>query len=67
MQGSYKMDIIASGISEALVTTQAGLLIAIPALAFSHLLKRKRKDWLQCINRLESITLRQINLTSQTR
>ena len=34
MQGSYKMDIIASGISEALVTTQAGLLIAIPALAF---------------------------------
>ena len=43
MQGSYKMDIIASGISEALVTTQAGLLIAIPALAFSIYLKEKER------------------------
>ena len=43
MQDSYKMDLVASGISEALVTTQAGLLVAIPALAFSHLLKRKKK------------------------
>ena len=60
MQDSYKMDLVASGISEALVTTQAGLLVAIPALAFSHLLKRKKKDWLHCINRLESISLRQI-------
>ena len=62
MQDNYKMDLIASGISEALVTTQAGLLIAIPVLAFSHLLKRKKKDWLHCINRLESICLRQISL-----
>ncbi|MBT7651084.1 MAG: MotA/TolQ/ExbB proton channel family protein [Opitutae bacterium] len=67
MQDTYKMDMIASGISEALVTTQAGLLVAIPALAFSHLLKRKRKDWLHCINRLESISLRQIKNISVTR
>ena len=67
MQDTYKMDMIASGISEALVTTQAGLLVAIPALAFSHLLKRKRKDWLHCINRLESISLRQIKSISGTR
>ena len=60
MQDDYKMDLIASGISEALVTTQAVLLVAIPALAFSHLLKRKKKDWLHCVNRLESISLRQI-------
>jgi biopolymer transport protein ExbB len=60
MQDSYKMDLVASGISEALVTTQAGLLVAIPALAFSHLLKRKKKDWLHCVNRLESISLRQL-------
>jgi biopolymer transport protein ExbB len=67
MQDTYKMDMIASGISEALVTTQAGLLIAIPALAFSHLLKRKKADWLHCINRLESISLRQIRISSQTK
>jgi biopolymer transport protein ExbB len=60
MQDNYKMDLVASGISEALVTTQAGLLVAIPALAFSHLLKRKKKDWLHCVNRLESISLRQL-------
>ena len=60
MQDSYKMDLVASGISEALVTTQAGLLVAIPALAFSHLLKRRKTDWLHCVNRLESISLRQL-------
>ena len=64
MQDNYKMDLIASGISEALVTTQTGLLIAIPALAFSHLLKRKKKDWLHCLNRLEIISLKQIRLTN---
>jgi biopolymer transport protein ExbB len=63
---NYKMDLIASGISEALVTTQAGLLVAIPALAFSHLLKRKKKDWLHCLNRLESISLRQISLANSS-
>jgi biopolymer transport protein ExbB len=66
MQDSYKMDLIASGISEALVTTQAGLLVAIPALAFSHLLKRKKKNWLHCLNRLESISLRQLKPADST-
>ncbi len=60
MQDSYKMDLVAGGISQALVTTQAGLLIAIPAIALIHLLNRRKKDWLQCINRLESLSLRQV-------
>ena len=60
MQDSYKMDLVAGGISQALVTTQAGLLIAIPAIAMIHLLNRRKKDWLQCINRLESLSLRQL-------
>ena len=60
MEESYKMDLVASGISQALVTTQAGLLIAIPALAFLHLLNRRKKDWLRCLNRMESISMRQI-------
>ena len=61
MGESYKMDLVASGISQALVTTQAGLLIAIPALAFLHLLNRRKKDWLRCLNRMESISMRQIS------
>lgn len=63
MEEGYKMDVVASGISQALVTTQAGLLIAIPALAFLHLLNRKKKDWLRCLNRMESISIRQISPT----
>ena len=61
MEESYKMDLVASGISQALVTTQAGLLIAIPALAFLHLLNRRKKDWLRCLYRMESISMRQIS------
>ena len=61
MGESYKMDLVASGISQALVTTQAGLLIAIPALAFLHLLNRRKNDWLRCLNRMESISMRQIS------
>ena len=61
MQDSYKMDTVASGISQALVTTQTGLLVAIPALAFIHLLQRRKKAWLTCINRLESLSIRQVS------
>lgn len=61
MQDSYKMDLVASGISQALVTTQTGLLVAIPAVAFIHLLKRQKKDWLTCLNRLESLSMRQVS------
>ena len=61
MEDSYKMNSIASGISQALVTTQTGLLVAIPALAFIHLLQRRKKAWLTCINRLESLSIRQVS------
>jgi len=61
MQDSYKMDTVASGISQALVTTQTGLLVSIPALALIHLLYRRKKAWLTCINRLESLSIRQVS------
>ena len=64
MQDSYKMDTVASGISQALVTTQTGLLVSIPALAFIHLLQRRKKAWLTCINRLESLSMRQVSSVS---
>ncbi len=53
-----KMDLVAGGISEALVTTQAGLLIAIPAFALAHLVSRRRHEWLYLLRRLESHALR---------
>jgi len=53
-----KMDLVAGGISEALVTTQAGLLIAIPAFALAHLVSRRRHDWLYLLRRLESHAMR---------
>ena len=61
MQDSYKMDTVASGISQALVTTQTGLLVSIPALALIHLLYRRKKAWLTFINRLESLAIRQVS------
>ena len=61
MQDSYKMDTVASGISQALVTTQTGLLVSIPALALIHLLNRRKKAWLTFINRLESLAIRQVS------
>ena len=66
MQDSYKMDTVASGISQALVTTQTGLLVSIPALAFIHLLQRRKKAWLTCINRLESLSIRQVPSASNS-
>ena len=67
MRDSNKMDLVASGISQALITTQAGLLVAIPALATTHLLQRRKKDWIQCINRMESLSIRQIKTPTITR
>ena len=55
-----KMDLVAGGISEALVTTQTGLLIAIPAYVMLHLVSRKRAEWLHLLRLLESHAARQM-------
>ena len=55
-----KMDLVASGISEALVTTQTGLLIAIPAYVMLHLVSRRRTAWLHKLRLLESHAARQM-------
>lgn len=56
--GSSTSDIIARGISEALVATQTGMMVAIPGLMMAHLAKRWRNEYLAFITRLEGITLR---------
>lgn len=56
--GSSASDVIAKGISEALVATQTGMMVAIPGLMFATLAKRWRNEFVAFFARLESITLR---------
>ena len=56
--GSSTSDIIAKGISEALVATQTGMMVAIPGLLLAHIIKRKRHEYVAFLTRLEGITLR---------
>jgi biopolymer transport protein ExbB len=56
--GSSASEIIARGISEALVATQTGMMIAIPGLIMANVAKRWRNEYVAFLARLESITLR---------
>ncbi|KAF0094860.1 MAG: biopolymer transport protein ExbB [Puniceicoccaceae bacterium 5H] len=50
-----RFDSIVTGISEALITTQMGLLIAIPALIILSLIVQRRNDLVHAIARLERL------------
>ena len=50
-------DLIASGISEALITTEMGLLVALPGYALAYLVKARRDEYEAFLARLESFTL----------
>jgi biopolymer transport protein ExbB len=56
--GSSTSDIIAKGISEALVATQTGMMVAIPGLVLVYVAKRWRNEYVAFLARLEGITLR---------
>ena len=56
--GSSASEIIAKGISEALVATQTGMMVAIPGLIMASIAKRWRNEYVAFLARLESITLR---------
>jgi biopolymer transport protein ExbB len=58
--GSETAGVVASGISEALVTTQAGLMVALPGLFLVMMIHRKRQQLDATITRLESLTLSQL-------
>jgi biopolymer transport protein ExbB len=58
--GSETAGVVASGISEALVTTQAGLMVALPGLFLVMLIHRQRQNLDATITRLESLTLSQL-------
>lgn len=55
--GAETLEVVASGISEALITTATGLIIALPGLFMAMLIQRQRHKMEACISHLESITL----------
>ena len=53
--GEKTMGLIAEGISEALITTETGLVIALPGLIFQHQLVRKHERYRAFLDHLESV------------
>jgi biopolymer transport protein ExbB len=54
---------MASGISEALITTEVGLLIAIPGFFAAHVIKRKQHEYEAFLAKLESFTIQHVRMT----
>lgn len=60
--GGKMADTIAQGISEALITTEMGLLVALPGMVLSYAVRRKRNEFIAFLSHLETLTLRQLRL-----
>ena len=60
--GTETAGVVAAGISEALVTTQTGLTIALPGLFLVMIIQRQRQQLEAKIARLESLTLSHLKL-----
>jgi biopolymer transport protein ExbB len=56
--GGNSLDLVAGGISEALITTQTGLVLAIPAMFFLVKARSQRRALNHFLARLEAHTLR---------
>lgn len=63
--GDKTMDMVAGGISEALVTTQTGLMVALPGLFFYHYLSRRRGAFEAFLSHLESSYSRHCLMTGR--
>ena len=55
--GGSTVDQIAAGISEALITTQTGLIIAIPAYVMATLIQKRRNEMEACLSTMEALTV----------
>jgi len=53
--GDKTMSLVAQGISEALITTETGLVIAIPGLFFQYKLSRQKERYKSFLTHLETI------------
>jgi biopolymer transport protein ExbB len=58
--GSKTTDVIARGISEALITTEMGLLVAVPGYVFISMLKSRRNEFVALLARIESQTIQKL-------
>ncbi|MCW5558788.1 MAG: MotA/TolQ/ExbB proton channel family protein [Verrucomicrobiae bacterium] len=56
--GGSASEVVSKGISEALVATQTGMMVAIPGLVVAYVAKRWRNELVAFLARLECITLR---------
>lgn len=56
--GGSTSEVISKGISEALVCTQTGMLVALPGMLMVHVVKRWRDEYHSFLLRLEGVTLR---------
>ena len=64
--GDKTMGLVAEGISEALITTETGLVIAIPGLFFQYQLSRRHERYKAFLAHLESVcTQRQYRRSEQ--
>lgn len=64
--GGNTIDLVAGGISEALITTQTGLVLAIPAYVFISVVKKQVGELEQFITRLEIQTILKFEKKGQT-
>jgi biopolymer transport protein ExbB len=55
--GGKMAEMVAQGISEALITTEMGLLIAIPGYFLTYVIRRKKAEYEAFLARLESCTI----------
>jgi biopolymer transport protein ExbB len=60
--GSETAAMVASGISEALITTQTGLFIALPGIFLALLIRRRKHAVEAALARIESLSLTELNL-----
>jgi biopolymer transport protein ExbB len=59
--GGNSLDLVAGGISEALITTQTGLMLAVPAMFFLTVARSQRRGLQHFLTQLEANTLREFD------
>jgi len=59
--GEKTMALIAAGISEALITTETGLVVALPGLFFSYHLSRKHEQYRAFLAHLETACMQDVH------
>ena len=57
--GGKLTEMMAQGIAQALITTEMGLLIAIPGYFLTHVIQRKKHEFEAFLSKLESATIRE--------